>query len=537
MCWRCLGAPAGGDVKAPAVLYSSSFCHDCCLRVILNMTDGCNQEQERSADTSDSDNDSLSLLCNLVVCQSRGGAGDMEMGDFNSQVGNKEQENEMELNQLQEPESGISSCTQSAACWANSTSQLANVLHRVKIPNKSRLHKRNGKGETLLHKACKRRDLAQVKALVGAGISVNMQDYAGWSALHEASAVGDEAVVEELLESGANVNARSFDGVTPLHDAVLSGCCQVVKLLLQRGSNPSERNVSGLSALDMAEEGNIKELLLTSQESSLMHEKPCEAPAHDSQVGETSSEARCHMQLPWQSGFSHSHDDKASVQSRESGDREGAREPGDIQLGKKDTTTDNLSHLEAITVRLEEVGRKQREISTWPLVGPEDAGRYLSAVTHTHNVLVEVLTKQHLEKDNLTQKYWNMSDYLWQHGNNSQFVTLASHQRILVELLQNQMDLEEVYATVKAKLSTQAPDSSSSTVWRQWTDDSSTAASKAAEAHSCNQNSQRKESQSPYTKACLLRSASPDDAKAPTVPTPPAPLLSQGRRLTCTLMC
>lgn len=59
-----------------------------------------------------------------------------------------------------------------------------------------------------------------------------------------------------------------------------------MKLLLQYGSNATDRNVSGLSALDMAEEENIKELLLTFQASSVMHEQPCEAPAQYSQAGE-----------------------------------------------------------------------------------------------------------------------------------------------------------------------------------------------------------------------------------------------------------
>lgn len=46
------------------------------------------------------------------------------------------------------------------------------------------------------------------------------------------------------------------------------------------------------------------------------------------------------MQLPCQSNFSCS--GTTNVQSRESGDRDGARDPDDIQLRKKDTTPINV---------------------------------------------------------------------------------------------------------------------------------------------------------------------------------------------------
>ncbi|XP_049434748.1 ankyrin repeat domain-containing protein 31-like isoform X5 [Epinephelus fuscoguttatus] len=185
----------------------------------------------------------------------------------------------METNRLKPPEQEMSSCNQSAAGHAESSSQSAEkVSQSVKIPNKMQLNKRSGTGETLLHKVCRKKDLTQVKILIQAGISINMQDYAGWTALHEASAVGAKAVVEELLNAGANVDARNYDGVTPLHDAVNSGHYEVVKLLLQHGSNPSDRNHGGLSALDIAEEEDIKALLSLSM-SSATHEQPCKASA------------------------------------------------------------------------------------------------------------------------------------------------------------------------------------------------------------------------------------------------------------------
>lgn len=76
---------------------------------------------EINRQVSTSDDDSVSLLCNLDVCQIRGAAEDMEVGASDVPVRNEGQKKELEVevNQIQAPESGIPSCTQS-------TSQLGN---------------------------------------------------------------------------------------------------------------------------------------------------------------------------------------------------------------------------------------------------------------------------------------------------------------------------------------------------------------------------------------------------------------------------
>ncbi len=95
-------------------------------RDIVEMNNSHNQEHDRNGESSTSDDDSLSLLCNLNARPRRGAAEEMDLCNSESQVGCKEQEKEKQLEINQPPESEISSCAWSAACCANSTTQLGN---------------------------------------------------------------------------------------------------------------------------------------------------------------------------------------------------------------------------------------------------------------------------------------------------------------------------------------------------------------------------------------------------------------------------
>ncbi|CAG5918773.1 unnamed protein product [Menidia menidia] len=369
-------------------------------------------ESQQDEDSSFSDN-SVSLLRDLPSRENIGDVEEFITTDSHSKAGDTEMKNEMEMkiNQLQ---------------------LAANFNGHFKIPSQKMLHKRNEKGESLLHKACQRKDLVQVRALIQAGISVNVEDNAGWTALHEACIAGNEAVVEELLKAGAHVDARSSEGVTPLHDAVVSEH-------YQNGCDPSDRNVGGETALDMAE-GDIKELLLAFQASAATQDKSQKAVKQSRPAGTISTDGGQAQELP------------------------------DSQLRKENTLTNKVSHLSAITTVLTEVRRKQAEMTTWPLTNLEDKGRYRAALTHIQSVLIDVLHKQQLEKKSLVKRFKRVPVAFREHVLKSQVLSLLSCQKNLMEILQKQVHLEEVCVPWKDRSLPQPSNKRCSVVPRQQPD-------------------------------------------------------------------
>ena len=107
-------------------------------------------------------------------------------------------------------------------------------LSAGQIKNKD---KRNGSGETPLHKACIKGDLATVVAFIDANADVNTKCNAMWTPLHEVCSHGHIDLVAPLLEARANVNAIGGQGrnCTPLHDAVQNGFADIVEMLLNVG--------------------------------------------------------------------------------------------------------------------------------------------------------------------------------------------------------------------------------------------------------------------------------------------------------------
>ncbi|NXG26540.1 BARD1 protein, partial [Grallaria varia] len=132
----------------------------------------------------------------------------------------------------------------------------------LKSPGGNTIARRNYKGETLLHVASIKGDLAAVEQLLENGADPNVKDNAGWTPLHEACNHGHAAVVELLLRHRALVNTTGYQNDSPLHDAARNGHVAIVELLLSHGAACDAVNIFGLRPVDYAESEKMKSVLM-----------------------------------------------------------------------------------------------------------------------------------------------------------------------------------------------------------------------------------------------------------------------------------
>ncbi|XP_071418221.1 BRCA1-associated RING domain protein 1 isoform X1 [Pithys albifrons albifrons] len=144
-------------------------------------------------------------------------------------------------------------------CSQISTPSSPSVL---KSPGGNTIARRNYKGETLLHVASIKGDLAAVEELLNNGADPNVKDNAGWTPLHEACNHGHRAVVELLLRHRALVNTTGYQNDSPLHDAARNGHVAIVELLLRHGASRDAVNIFGLRPVDYAESEKMKSVLM-----------------------------------------------------------------------------------------------------------------------------------------------------------------------------------------------------------------------------------------------------------------------------------
>ncbi|XP_029874916.1 BRCA1-associated RING domain protein 1 isoform X2 [Aquila chrysaetos chrysaetos] len=148
----------------------------------------------------------------------------------------------------------------------------------LKSPGGNTIARRNYKGETLLHVASIKGDLAAVQQLLKNGADPNVKDNAGWTPLHEACNHGHKEVVELLLQYKALVNTTGYQNDSPLHDAAKNGHASIVELLLLHGASRDAVNIFGLRPVDYAESEKVKSvLMLPVKNESFSLNQPSEA--------------------------------------------------------------------------------------------------------------------------------------------------------------------------------------------------------------------------------------------------------------------
>lgn len=110
----------------------------------------------------------------------------------------------------------------------------------------------NAEGWTALHLATLRHDTTAIKALLLAGINVDVQDIAGCTALILCANYGYEDCLDMLLGAGADVSLTNIQGSNALHFAAQNPALSIVKKLIASGLDPNQPSGYGDTAMSRA---------------------------------------------------------------------------------------------------------------------------------------------------------------------------------------------------------------------------------------------------------------------------------------------
>lgn len=115
-----------------------------------------------------------------------------------------------------------------------------------------------------IHEYAERGDLAGVEQELNNNVNVNSQDKWGFTALMWAIQNGDINITEKLLQHpDIDVNIQNNVKSTALIKAAFFNQKNILEKLLQAGADVSLKNNSDKTALDLAEDPEIKQLIQT----------------------------------------------------------------------------------------------------------------------------------------------------------------------------------------------------------------------------------------------------------------------------------
>uniref|UniRef100_A0A8C6DSF3 Ankyrin repeat domain 31 n=1 Tax=Moschus moschiferus TaxID=68415 RepID=A0A8C6DSF3_MOSMO len=297
------------------------------------------------------------------------------------------------------------------------------ISHKPEMKT-SGIDKRNATGESRLHLAARRGHLSLVKALIKSGADVNLKDNAGWTPLHKAASKGWSDVIVELLKAGANVNCENVDGILPLHDAVANNHLKAAEILLQHGADPNQKDEKQKTALDEADDENMKELLKSYGAIDTNNREESDAVVT---VKILDVRARRHKQCTC--------DDSKAVDTP--------------SISHKEKTEENLSMHQTISAILQDIEEKQENLLEFEIRTPEDAEQYVGKMLEIKEVMDNVLAKQKAERDDLAKKY-RVSIESFKHGVlREQLANLAARQKSLLLVAKKQKKISQKFHTYK----------------------------------------------------------------------------------------
>lgn len=86
------------------------------------------------------------------------------------------------------------------------------------------------------------------KALIDAGLDVDMDNKYGWTLLHIAIRRDRREMVEYLLEKGADINKTDGVGWTPLMESIMDEMTELCGYLVEKGADTTIANQRGATA-------------------------------------------------------------------------------------------------------------------------------------------------------------------------------------------------------------------------------------------------------------------------------------------------
>lgn len=122
------------------------------------------------------------------------------------------------------------------------------------------IEKRNKKGETALHYACRLGKEDTVIDLLKQGANTNTKDNAGWTPLHEAVQNGRLNLVKLLIQYNTLIDVPGQGNETPLHEAVRYNLKEIAEILVKHGADIKAMNCKGETPIQLASE-DMKKVL------------------------------------------------------------------------------------------------------------------------------------------------------------------------------------------------------------------------------------------------------------------------------------